>query len=50
MWASDKEHLHFLAREVGKLEKKAWNNGFFGYIGGFVSGVGFVCLMWLLHR
>ncbi len=33
-----------------KLECKAWNNGFFGYIGGFVSGVGFVVLMWLLHR
>ena len=50
MWTSDKEHISFLAKEVGKLEKQACNNGFWGYIGGFLSGIGFVCLVWLLHR
>lgn len=33
-----------------KLECKVWNSGFWGYVWGFVSGVGFVVLMWLLHR
>ena len=50
MWASDIEHIHFLADEVGKLEKKASNNGFYGFLGGFFSGLGAVALMWLLHR
>lgn len=50
MWTSDTEHIHFLANEVGKLEKRAINNGFYGFLGGFFSGIGAVALMWLLHR
>lgn len=50
MWESEKEHLRYLADEISKLEKRACSNGFLGYIGGFFSGVGFVFLMWLLHR
>lgn len=50
MWTSEKEHISFLAREVGKLEKKAWNSGFFGWVGGFLAGIGSTILMWLLHR
>ena len=45
-----KQRLLDMIENKQKLECKVWNSGFWGYVGSFVSGVGFVVLMWLLHR
>ncbi|MBR0518910.1 hypothetical protein IJJ97_03870 [bacterium] len=50
MWASEKEHLCFLADEISKLEEQLENTKFTNWVIGFFSGIGFVGLMWLLHR
>lgn len=50
MWASDKEHLSYLADEISKLQGKVWKTGFVNFVGGFFAGVGSIILMYLLHR
>lgn len=50
MWASEKEHLYFLADEISRLEEEVINQRMAGWLGGFFAGIGFMILMWLLHR
>ena len=50
MWASDKEHLQYLANEISELEEHLMNAKFYGWVGGFFAGIGFTVLMYLLHR
>ncbi|MBR0519197.1 hypothetical protein IJJ97_05340 [bacterium] len=50
MWASDKEHLQYLAEQMVELKAERFDIGLWS----FISGVGFTLffeiLMWLLHR
>lgn len=48
--ADYKQNLLDMIEEKQKLECKIYSNVFWGCVGGFVSGIGFTILMWLLHR
>ena len=50
MSANYKQNLLDIIEEKQKLECKVYSSGFWGYVGGFLSGGAFVILMWLLHR